>query len=147
MLVLSAVFRVTLISLTPRFFMQFSCRCIDSSTLSLILESPLLPSFLDIIFLRHLCDVRLYEFSCSLVQQLKFCHRRMVLSFYRGRLRGYWSYWWDFFNVVWLREDFSFPWGILFKIFLCMFDGGHFQYCQLFIGFHFSKRFYIILMR
>ena len=44
---LSILFLVALISPSPRFCMSFSGRCIDASTLSSMLVSPLLASFLD----------------------------------------------------------------------------------------------------
>ena len=46
-LVLSVLFLVAVISLSPRFSMSSSSRCIDASTLSSMLVSPLSPFFLD----------------------------------------------------------------------------------------------------
>ena len=48
MLELFALFLVAVISFRVHFLMNSSCFCIDASTLSWMLASPLLPSFLDI---------------------------------------------------------------------------------------------------
>ena len=64
LLVLSVMFLVRVVSLTLRLFMQSSSHCIDASTLSWMLASPLLPFFLtNTVCLRHLWDVMLYASS------------------------------------------------------------------------------------
>ena len=50
------------------------------------------------------------------------------------------SFWGEFYNIVWFREIFSFPWDALFNLFFHfhLFDGAHFQYSRVPTGFLFS---------
>ena len=119
MLSLSVLFLVAAISLPPRFFMKSSSLCIDASTLSWILTSPLPLSFLDAYSLSTLslgcktsCIVMSFFFGPFVVVLLWYTFR-MVPSILRWGQHRYLCLWWDFCYLVWFWVVFSFSRGSL----------------------------------
>ena len=122
-LMLSVFFLVTVISVILRFFMKSSSRCIDASTLSWMLVSPL-PPFLDIYSLRCLCDVRpnassrVFLFSCPFVEVFLWSTLRMVPKYFtRGTAQVFFSLIRFQFSSLISSSFFRYSWSIHFFTF------------------------------
>ena len=145
---LSAMFLVTVINIPRHFLMTSSSRCIDVSTQSSTLASPLPPSFLGTYSLttsslrcKTLCIITCFlVWSIGLSSSLfhfkngsEYLTKRFAKAFIPNM---------RFLLYRLVSSSLSFSKNILFKIFfflLHLFDGVRFQYFQVFPSFFFCK--------
>ena len=144
---LSVLFLVAVISLSPRFCILSSSRCIDESTLSSMLVSPLPPSFLDtyslstsslecyalcmiisFLVLWSICLSSLVHFKNG-PEYLTRGTAQVSIPLIRFLLHSFVSS----SCLVLLKYSF-----FNFFFYLHLFDGVSFQYLQVFVGFLFS---------